>query len=386
MSTVWFRDRDGEIRRGTVSAAADGQWRLTAAAPDQRGTADAPFHGVVVGQFTDWHVHLQLVDAGDLAAGVLGRVLDLGAHPERVVAHRAAPPRGVRVEFAGAFLTAPGGYPSDRDWAPAGSFRELADAADASAAVAEMAAHGASVIKVASNADAGPVLSDELFRAVVAAAESAGLPVVAHAEGAGEATRVRRLGAKMLAHTPFTERLEPAELRAHADTMTWISTLDVHGWGAGGAAFETARENLAGFHALGGEVRYGTDLGNGPLPVGLNPRELAALAGAGLTPRDMLTALTPADPELPDTRLVFVPGPDTARLDVAAARPLAAPDLVPSGSPAGPPAGSPLGSVPRASAADGHTPTDGTDPTGGTGPTEPTDPTDPTRPAAKEQR
>ncbi|SJN12471.1 hypothetical protein FM113_15000 [Leucobacter sp. 7(1)] len=327
MSEVWFRDRDGLIRRGTVAESARGQWRLTPGVPDRIAPAAEPLDGLVVGQFTDWHVHLQLVAPGELAAGVLGRVLDLGAHPERVREYRDAPPRGVRVDFAGAFLTAAGGYPSDRAWAPAGSFRELVDVAAAAAAVAEMAAHGASVIKVASNATAGPVLSDDLFRAIVAAADAAGLPVVAHAEGHGEAMRVQRLGARMLAHTPFSERLGPAELRAHADTVIWISTLDVHGWGAGGTAFEIARDNLAGFHALGGSVRYGTDLGNGPLPVGLNPRELAGLRSAGLTPLEILAALTPADPELPETSLVFIPGTSVHDLDVAAARPLTRADL-----------------------------------------------------------
>ena len=59
--------------------------------------------------------------------------------------------------------------------------------------------------------------------------------------------------------------------------MAWMSTLDIHGYGEGGAAFEIAADNLARFSARGGTVLYGTDLGNGPLPAGLNGRELAAL-------------------------------------------------------------------------------------------------------------
>jgi hypothetical protein len=42
-------------------------------------------------------------------------------------------------------------------------------------------------------------------------------------------------------------------------------------------------------------VRYGTDLGNGPLPPGVNQREIRALQAAGLTPSDILSAMTEPD-------------------------------------------------------------------------------------------
>ncbi len=64
---------------------------------------------------------------------------------------------------------------------------------------------------------------------------------------------------------------------------------------------------------------YGTDLGNGPLPEALNLRELALLAGAGLTDDDLLAALidpwpfaehpTDSQTEVPDG-----PGPLLERL------------------------------------------------------------------------
>lgn len=323
--SVRFLDGEGRLRLGTVAVRA-GVLRLTALSDAQASHVD-PFPGLVVGHLTDLHVHLQLVDPAQLADSAIGSVLDLGGEPGALAGLRAAAPTGVSVAYAGAFLTAPGGYPSDRAWAPPGSFRELSAPADAAAAVAEMHRSGATVIKVASNSTAGPVLSDDLFRAVVSAAADVGLPVVAHAEGPGEAARVRRLGATMLAHTPFSERLDEAELRAHVETVTWISTLDVHGWGAGGDEFEIARANLAAFHRLGGTVRYGTDLGNGPLPIGVNPREVAALRAAGLTVLEILATMAPADPELASTRLVLIPGGDLEALDIAAARPLTLADL-----------------------------------------------------------
>lgn len=274
--------------------------------------------GVLVGGFTDHHVHLQLVDHEDLAASALGRVVDLGADPSAIAALAAA--GGVVVEYAGAFLTPVGGYPSDRDWAPDGSFREIADAADVERAVREMADAGASCIKVASNSSAGPVFDDALLGTIVGAAHALGLPVVAHAEGRGEAQRVARLGADLLAHAPFTERLTDAEIAEQAASVSWISTLAIHG----GADLHVALDNVRRFHAAGGTVLYGTDMGNGPTPVGLNPQELAALRDAGVTGVDLLRALAPHDPREPRSRLLLLPGVDA---DPALARSLTRADL-----------------------------------------------------------
>ncbi|OAN41352.1 amidohydrolase family protein [Microbacterium sp. H83] len=274
--------------------------------------------GVLVGGFTDHHVHLQLVDHEDLAASALGRVVDLGADPSAIAALAAA--GGVVVEYAGAFLTPVGGYPSDRDWAPDGSFREIADATDVERAVREMADAGASCIKVASNSSAGPVFDDALLGTIVGAAHALGLPVVAHAEGRGEAQRVARLGADLLAHAPFTERLTDAEIAEQAASVSWISTLAIHG----GADLHVALDNVRRFHAAGGTVLYGTDMGNGPTPVGLNPQELAALRDAGVTGVDLLRALAPHDPRESRSRLLLLPGVDA---DPALARPLTRADL-----------------------------------------------------------
>ena len=55
-----------------------------------------------------------------------------------------------------------------------------------------------------------------------------------------------------------------------------------------------ALDNLRRFHEAGGEVIYGTDLGNGPIPAGIHTRELQLLARAGLTHDEVLGALTRA--------------------------------------------------------------------------------------------
>ena len=320
MNAATFFDGE-EWRDGTIEMI-DGRMLLRPGSPaSDLLLSDLPrLDGLIVGGFTDHHVHLQLVDHALLHDSTLGRVIDLGGNPAAVAALSEGAARFVAVEFAGAFLTSVGGYPSDRDWAPAGSFREIADTAAATAAVAEMADAGASCIKVANNSTAGPVFSDLLFRVIVEAAAARGLPVVAHAEGVGEAQRAARLGAARLAHAPFTERLDDAEVAAQAASVSWISTLAIHE----GDTHATAVDNVRRFHAAGGTVLYGTDMGNGPMPVGLNPSELTALRDAGLDGIDLLRALAPQNLLDPAALLLRLPGTDA---DPTLARPLTSADL-----------------------------------------------------------
>ncbi|WP_288967643.1 hydrolase [uncultured Microbacterium sp.] len=309
---------DGVEWREGVVELVDGHLRLRDAVP----ASGAPrLDGVIVGGFTDHHVHLQLIEHGVLAESRLGRVVDLGGNPEAL--RLIAVPEPVSVHFAGAFLTAPGGYPSDRGWAPEGSVREIADAAAAADAVAEMADAGATCIKVTSNSAAGPVLTDDLFRTIVRLASARHLPVVAHAEGAGEAWRVVGLGAARLAHAPFTERLDDDEIARQAASASWISTLAIHDDPERAIAIDNVRR----FRTAGGSVLYGTDLGNGPMPVDLNPREVAALREAGLDDAALLQALAPVDPREPHSALLLIHGGTPSSADPLVARPLTPADL-----------------------------------------------------------
>ena len=278
---------------------------------------------VVLGAPTDAHVHLGLVDRDAVAASVLGRVVDLGGD---VTAARTLGSEGspLRVEIAGPFLTAPLGYPTDRGWADPAWVREIPDAAIAGRAIDEIADAGATWAKIASNRTAGATFSDEMLALVVDLATRRGLTIVVHAEGPGEAARALRSGATHLAHAPFTEGLPRAEIAAHAERMTWFSTLAIHP--AGSPARAIATENVATFHAAGGRVRYGTDMGNGPTPAGLNLAELDALRDAGLTTSDLLIALDLADPRDPASRLMMVDG-EGDDLDFSTARPATREDL-----------------------------------------------------------
>ena len=292
--SVWW---DGRWRTGTALRLQDGVATPVPEDEIPRGAARRRLPGTLLPGLCDAHVHSALVDLATVRAGGIASVWDLGGVPDKVreLAERARRPESglPRVRLAGPFLTAPGGYPSDRPWAPAGSCRAVRSAADAVDAVAEARAAGATLVKVTAHA-AGPMLPPPTLRALVGGAHAAGLPVVVHAEGPGTVATAVDAGADLLAHTPWTEPLDGALVRAAAAQMTWISTLDIHGGDRPTAAQRTAIANLRRFLEYGGSVRYGTDLGNGPLPPAVNRREIRALQAAGCAPDAVLAAM--ADP------------------------------------------------------------------------------------------
>ena len=283
--------------------------------------------GTMLPPLVDHHVHLQLMHPDAAVAGGIAAVVDLGGNPG-AVAHLARTEGLPRIRYAGAFLTAPGGYPSDRPWRPAGSVRELRlvgesgaaeHAHDAlpqpiEAAVDEQRSFGASVVKVALNADDGPVFDRATLDAIVRSARAHGLLVVAHAEGAGMAELAIDAGVDALVHAPFTERLDDALVRRAASAgQAWVSTLAIQVRDDADAA-AIAIDNVRRFHAAGGRVLYGTDLGNGELADGVNAAELAALARAGLAASDLIAALADPWPALDRSWTdagvsTFVPGP-----------------------------------------------------------------------------
>jgi hypothetical protein len=224
----------------------------------------------------DRHVHLGLVDRALLADGPVTEVHDLGWDPREVAAWAADPPSGVRVRYAGPFHTAPGGYPTGRSWAPDTAVRHVATPHEAAEAVADVVAVGGFAVKVALHAGM-PLLPDDVLRALVGEAHAAGLRVLVHAEGAGQAERAVDAGADTLVHVPWTEPLPDAVIAGAAPHMTWISTFAIHDGPGRPTGLELALDNARRFVAAGGALVYGTDMGNGPTPVGVNEREIELL-------------------------------------------------------------------------------------------------------------
>jgi hypothetical protein len=308
-ASLWW---DGSWHSGQALRVAD--FSLVAAPDDVRRLP-----GTLLPGLTDHHVHSALVDLPTVRAGGISSVWDLGGVPGKVaeLARRAAAPvddgenlsvgaalmappstgwgrSGApplpRIRFAGPFLNAPGGYPSDRPWAPAGSWRSLTSAGEAADAVGAAHRLGATLIKMTAHAG-GPLLPLKTMTAVAEAAHALALPVVVHAEGDGTVERSLDCGADFLAHTPWTSPLDPGLVKACAARMTWISTLDIHGWGTKTPESVTAVGNLRQFLSYGGSVRYGTDLGNGPLPPAINAREIRLMQSAGMSPAEILASM-----------------------------------------------------------------------------------------------
>ncbi|NYG60406.1 hypothetical protein BJ980_003329 [Nocardioides daedukensis] len=246
----------------------------------------------VLGGVIDHHVHLGLVERDLLADSPVVEVHDLGWDPVAAQGFRANPPSGVDVHIVGPFHTAPGGYPTGRKWAPPSSVREIADAADAGVAVREAVTRMASGIKVTLHDDFAN-LSEEVLEVLVEEAHVDGLPVLVHAEGRGMVELALRVGADVLVHAPWTEPV-PEGVLAASTQMTWISTLAIHA----PSDQQVAIDNIVRFRALGGTVRYGTDMGNGPTPVGVNAEEIRALGRAGLHGEELIDAVTGGPPAL----------------------------------------------------------------------------------------
>jgi imidazolonepropionase-like amidohydrolase len=168
------------------------------------GVPEVTLPGVV-----DRHVHLGLADRALLAGGPVTEVHDLGWDPRETSAWAATPPSGVRVRYAGPFHTAPGGYPTGRSWAPDAAVRSVASPREVAQAVADVAAGGGFAVKVALHAGM-PLLPDDVLCALVTEAHSAGLPVLVHAEGAGQAERAVEAGADTLARAVDRDALARA--------------------------------------------------------------------------------------------------------------------------------------------------------------------------------
>jgi imidazolonepropionase-like amidohydrolase len=263
----------------------------------------------------DRHVHIGLADPAAVLLGGVTAVRDLAWPADAIFSLSDASElptyNGPLVRAAGPMLTGPGGYPTRDRWAPAGTGRELHGPDDARAAVNELAALGATAIKVSLNVDDPPTPTDAELAAIADAAREQGVPVTAHVEGKGQVERALGAGVDELAHVPWSERLSDGVIEALARTTRIVSTLDIHSFGRDTPEIRIALDNLRRFHGAGGRVFYGTDLGNGSIPPGIHAHEAMLLHEAGLSREHVLGAMIrgPLEPGAPADVVAFERSP-----------------------------------------------------------------------------
>jgi hypothetical protein len=245
----------------------------------------------------DRHVHIRLSEPGAVLMGGVVAVRDLAWDPDEIFALAEASEvpsfNGPLIRAAGPMLTGPGGYPTRSSWAPTLAARELHGPEDAATVVGLLADRGATAIKVSLNAQEGPTPTDAELATVVQTAHARGIPVTAHAQGSGEPERALGAGVDELAHTPWTHRLPEATVEGLARSVRIVSTLDIWSFGEVTEELRVACDNLTRFRNAGGTVVYGTDLGNGAIPPGIDVREAFLLHEACRVPvEDVLAAMT----------------------------------------------------------------------------------------------
>lgn len=284
------RDAAVVVERGLVTFAGP-----AAQAPEPAEGQRVDVDGFLMPAVADRHVHIGLGDPAAVLLRGVTAVRDLGWPPDVIfpLADASELPtyNGPLVRAAGPMLTAPGGYPTREKWAIPGTGLEVHDPDEAARSVQMLAARGAAGIKVALNAQAGPTVTDGDLAAICATATEVRLPVVAHVEGPGQAERALGAGVRELAHTPWTERLSDAIVEMLAKRVRIVSTLDIQSFGGDTPEVRTAIDNLRRFHEAGGIVLYGSDLGNGPVPPGVDLREVFLLREAGLATEAIVRAM-----------------------------------------------------------------------------------------------
>jgi len=253
--------------------------------------------GFVMPAVADRHVHIGLSDPAAVLMGGVAAVRDLAWPADAIfpLAEASEVPsfNGPLIRAAGPMLTGPGGYPTADRWAPPLTGREIHGADDAANAVRLLADRGAAAVKVSLNAEAGPTPTDAELATIVEVAHDRGIPVTAHAQGSGQVERALGGGVDELAHCPWTERLSESTIEGLAKTVRIVSTLDIWSFGRVTEELRTACDNLTRFRNAGGTVVYGTDLGNGAVPPGIDVREAFLLHEAcRMNVDDVLAAMT----------------------------------------------------------------------------------------------
>jgi imidazolonepropionase-like amidohydrolase len=256
---------------------------------------------------------------------------------------------GPHIYAAGPMFTAPGGHPVPalRELAPwwlrwyliPRMTRQVANAAEARAAVDALAPSHPDVIKVAVDAVplGQPIMDAETLRAVVDEGRAHGIRTVAHVGTTADALEAADAGVAAWMHGVYKERIPdeaiPRFVAAHIPEVATITVFDSYAdlyeqhreataleretvpprilgalvprpasyhpdpeydafFSLLAATREARHDNVRRLHAAGVTILAGSDTQTGVFPGAALHRELAALVAAGLTPVEALRAAT----------------------------------------------------------------------------------------------
>lgn len=245
--------------------------------------------GFVIPGFLDCHVHMQFSTPEAILAGGVTTVRDLGGPPTAAQSLVGRTP--LKVLLAGRILTPLGGYPT-QSWGADGTAREVAGSEDGMVAVAEQVNAGARVIKVALEDGGGRALFDvDTLTAIVRRAADFDLRVTAHCGSSAALDLAIEAGVRELCHLPMHDVSTTEMVAAAEAAMVLVPTLEIRGDDPG------ALTALAAFRDAGGEVLYGSDLGNGGTSAGIEVTEIQMMLAAGMSPAEVLRSAT-SDPAL----------------------------------------------------------------------------------------
>ncbi|QIQ06046.1 amidohydrolase family protein [Streptomyces liangshanensis] len=280
------------LRAGRIGGQAVGAELVGAEVVDGDG-------GVLMAGLIDAHVHLDEVGQLDrLRAYGITTALDMGARPGFIATLRGSV--GLPdVRSAGTAAIGPGS-PHESLVGPEGV---VAGPGAAEGFLADRGAEGSDYLKIIVG-DPSPSHDQATLDALVVAARSRGLLVVAHALSHEAVDMAQRAGVDILTHTP-KDRLLSAEAvartvedgRAVVPTLALAELLDVRA-GTPGDSHGTVRANTAALYRAGVPLLAGTDA---HVPPWSGPylahgeslhRELELLVDAGLSTVDALRAAT----------------------------------------------------------------------------------------------
>ncbi|HEY0932388.1 MAG TPA: amidohydrolase family protein [Trebonia sp.] len=288
---------DGERLLDPATVVIDG--RHIGDDPAGARTQDAS-GGVLLPGLIDCHIHL--TDEATLAAlarhGVT-TALDMGTEPPELVAALRGRPGVTDVRSSGASATHPASRHAQQMGRSAGL---VADADEAKAYVTRRVAEGVDYIKIIVDP---PGFDEPTVRALAEAAHAHGLLTIGHAATRDAVLLAQAAGIDVLTHAPLDRLLEDDAVQRTrtagevvVPTLTMMEAIVARIGAVAPVSYDVARASVRQWHQAGVTILAGTDANQAASAPASPPygsslhRELALLAGAGLSPVDALRSAT----------------------------------------------------------------------------------------------